>query len=172
MTKKYVAGVDPGNTGAICLYNPDHHIEHIEKGRGEVMVMFDMPLLEITRNGKKRNQIDLYALARFIDEWSPYISKAYIENPQGMPGMASNATYRLGLNCGIVQMAIASSFIPMELIAPATWKKSMGLGKDKDGSRLKASQIEPGCASQWARAKDDGRAEAFLLAYWGIKNKP
>lgn len=172
MTDKYIAGIDPGNTGAICIYNPNHHPSVLNEGKSVVIEMFDMPLLEITRNGKKRNQIDLYALARFIDKWSPCISKAYIENPQGMPGMASNSTYRLGLNCGIVQMAIASAFIPMELVAPATWKKQMGLTKNKDGSRLKASQIAPLASGIWARVKDDGRAEAFLLAYWGIKNKP
>jgi crossover junction endodeoxyribonuclease RuvC len=81
--------------------------------------------------------------------------------------MASNSTYRLGLNCGIVHMAIASAFIPMTLIAPATWKKAMGLGKDKDGSRLKASQLFPHYSGMWARAKDEGRCEALLIGVFG-----
>ena len=154
---KYVAGIDPGNTGCITLYNDDD------------IVVYDMPILEITRNGKKRSQIDLYDVARFIDKYASDIAHAYIENPQGMPGMASNSTYRLGLNCGIVQMAIASAFIPMTLIAPATWKKAMGLSKDKGSSRLKASQIAPKWAANWSRVKDDGRAESYLIAVYGEK---
>ena len=153
---KYVLGCDPGNNGAIALYNP------------EELVIFDMPLLEITRNGKKRHQIDLYALAKFIDHHAVNIEKAYIENPMGMPGMASNSTYRLGLNVGIAQMAIASAFIPMRLISPNQWKKSMGLSKDKDASRLKASQMFPQWSEYWNRSKDDGRAEALLICKFGL----
>lgn len=155
--KKYVLGADPGNHGAICLYNEQE------------IVLFDMPLLKISRNGKVREQIDLYELARFIDKHAVDIKEAYIENPQGMPGMASSSTYRLGLNVGVLQMAIASSFIPMELVAPATWKKAMGLGKSKDDSRLKASGIAPQWSHHWNRKCDDGRAESFLIAIWGIK---
>lgn len=157
---KYIAGIDPGLNGAICLYTPNMPL-----------IIFDMPTLEINRNGKKRNQIDLYALARWIDDNSQKIEKAYIENPQGMPAMASNATYRLGLNVGIIQMAIASAFIPMELVAPATWKKAMKLGKNKDESRLMASQIAPYESHNWSRIKDDGRAEAFLLVKWAEGRK-
>jgi crossover junction endodeoxyribonuclease RuvC len=155
---KYVCGVDPGTFGAICLYNPELPL-----------ILFDMPILKISRNGKERNQIDLYALARWVDEHSKDIKHAYIENPQGMPAMASNSTYRLGLNCGIAQMAIAANLIPMTLIAPATWKKAMGLGKSKDDSRLKASQLCPVQSSLFSRAKDDGRAESLLLAIYGLK---
>jgi crossover junction endodeoxyribonuclease RuvC len=152
---KYLLGFDPGTNGAICLYRPDD------------IVMFDMPTLDITRNGKKRQQIDLYELGRFIDKHSADIQEAFIENPQGMPGMASNATYRLGLNVGIAQMAVASAFIPMTLIAPATWKKSMGLSSDKDASRLKASQLFPQWSHHWSRVKDSDRAEALLIAIYG-----
>ena len=157
---KYILGCDPGLNGAITLYNPDD------------LIIYDMPVLEITRNGKTRHQIDLYALARFIDEYAADIEKAYIENPQGLPGQASNATYRLGLNCGIAQMAVASAFIPMSLIAPATWKKAMKLGKDKDGSRLLASQLFTQWADRWARKKDEGRCEALLICEYGRKNLP
>lgn len=152
---KYILGFDPGNNGSICLYNE------------EQIIIFPMPTLEITRNGKKRNQIDLYELARFVDKYAKDIVKAYIENPQGMPAMASNSTYRLGLNVGIAQMVIAANFIPMELVSPATWKRSMGLTKNKDDSRLKASQISPQWSHHWTKKSDDGKAESFLLAYWG-----
>lgn len=161
---KLVAGIDPGLNGAICLYDPTR----LENGRpGHVWAMYDMPTLEITRNGKKRRQIDLYELARWVDKNAEHIGKAIIENPQGMPGQSSNSTHQLGLNCGIARMAIAAHFIPMELVSPQSWKKKMNLSKDKDSCRLRASQINPQAGQYWARVKDDGRAEAFLLAWYG-----
>ena len=119
--------------------------------------------------GKKKRQIDLYALARFIDEHSQNISKAWIENPSAMPGQGSTSMFSFGFSCGVAQMVIAANFIPVGLVHPATWKKAMGLSKDKDSSRLKASQMAPHLAHNWSRSKDDGRAEAFLLCRFGAK---
>lgn len=162
-----IAGIDPGLNGAICLYDP-LQLDRKNNRVGVIIDIFDMPTFEIKRNGKKRREIDLYALARWIDNHHD-ITKAYIENPQGMPGMSSNSTSQLGQNVGIAKMAIASRFIPMELLAPATWKKRMGLTKDKDSCRRKASQIIPSCSHMFSRVKDDGRAESFLIAYYGSK---
>ena len=150
---KYICGVDPGLHGCVCLYHP------------EDIILFDMPIFEITRNGKKKNQIDLYGLAKFIDLHSIDIERAIIENPSAMPGQGATSLFSFGFSCGVAQMAIASAFIPMKLIHPSVWKKKMGLSKDKDASRLRASQIAPQWSGNWSRAKDDGRAESFLIAY-------
>lgn len=160
MILKYIAGIDPGLGGAICLYSPRHV-------KSQPLIIFDMPVLEITRNGKKKRQLDLYSLARWLDEHSQHIEKAFIEAPNAMPGQGVTSVFSLGFSCGVVQMAIAAHFIPMELVSPATWKKAMGLTKDKDACRLKASQIAPHESQCWSRVKDDGRAEAFLLAKYG-----
>jgi crossover junction endodeoxyribonuclease RuvC len=36
----------------------------------------------------------------------------------------------------------------------------------KDGSRLRAIELFPNYGQLFARKKDDGRADAALLAYW------
>ena len=41
------------------------------------------------------------------------------------------------------------------------------MGKDKDASRLRAIQLFPVVANRLDRKKDDGRAEALLLAEYG-----
>jgi hypothetical protein len=41
--------------------------------------------------------------------------------------------------------------------------------ENKDASRQKASMLFPKFAHLWARKKDDGRAEAVLLAHYGSK---
>jgi hypothetical protein len=61
--------------------------------------------------------------------------------------------------------------IPTFEVDPSTWKKSMHLTSDKTASRSLASQYFPDCSDQWQRVKDDGRAEAALIAYYGWGKK-
>jgi crossover junction endodeoxyribonuclease RuvC len=44
-------------------------------------------------------------------------------------------------------------------------------GADKTASRRLACQKWPAFSHLWARVKDDGRAEAALLAYFGSKEQ-
>ena len=39
---------------------------------------------------------------------------------------------------------------------------------DKNASRRRASEFFPDCADQWKLAKHDGRAEAAMLAWYGL----
>ncbi len=53
-------------------------------------------------------------------------------------------------------------------ITPQKWKKLVGLkGSDKGQSRALAAKLLPDYASEFKRVKDDGVAEAALLAYSG-----
>jgi hypothetical protein len=61
--------------------------------------------------------------------------------------------------------------IPTFEVDPSTWKKSMHLSADKNASRALASQYFPDSADQWSRVRDDGRAEAALIAYYGARKK-
>lgn len=152
-------GVDPGITGAFALFDP---------ATSEIQV-FDMPVHRLTVNGKKRSVIDLYAIARWIDLHAPSVKKAVVEKPGAMPGNGSVSMFSFGKACGVAEMAVASALIPMDTPSPAQWKKLMGLTSDKDASRRAATMRFPQHAALFARVKDDGRAEAVLLAYYGSK---
>ena len=54
-------------------------------------------------------------------------------------------------------------------VAPAKWKRSVGLpvGATKNDSRLRAMELYPEVAASVALVKDDGRAEALLVAHYG-----
>jgi crossover junction endodeoxyribonuclease RuvC len=157
MSAKLICGIDPGLSGAIALYGP----------LGSTLLITDMPVHEITINGKTKRVLDLYALARWIDLYAATIKLCVIEDPHAMPGQGVSSCFTFGFNCGAVQAMAASSFVPMRLVRPATWKKAMHLSADKDASRRAASQRLPTFSSLWARSKDDGRAEAALLAMYG-----
>jgi crossover junction endodeoxyribonuclease RuvC len=58
------------------------------------------------------------------------------------------------------------------MIAPACWKRAVGIppGKDgaKDAARSEAIRRFPASAALFARVKDDGRAESVLIAVAGL----
>lgn len=137
-------GIDPGRSGALALFDA-----------AELMVQtFDMP---DTIAGLHTLLCDL-----------PPVKQAMVEKPF-FPRMVGTKTVAvMAENYGVLKGALLWRDIPMIEVAPAKWKKALGLSPDKAASRAKASQIFPACADQWARVKDDGRAEAALIAWHGF----
>lgn len=151
-----VLGIDPGLTGAIALYDMSSNL---------VASVADMP----THNINKKNHIDSVQLAMMVDTYSKQIKFAVIEDVSSAPNQGVVSVFTFGKVFGIAMGIVAANYIPMFLVRPAVWKSAMGLTHDKDLSRKKASQLFPREAYRWQRKKDDGRAEALLLAVFGAK---
>jgi hypothetical protein len=77
--------------------------------------------------------------------------------------------FKFGFTAGALAGVVAASYIPMHLVKPAVWKGLMGLSHDKKLSLAKATALYPSASHYWRRAKDDGRAEAVLLAHFGAE---
>ena len=88
-----------------------------------------------------------------------------------MPGQGVSSVFAFGKGFGIVLGVLAANFVPLELVAPAAWKRAIGIpsGSGKDASRARASALLPHLAGHWSRSKDDGLAEAVLIALWGAR---
>jgi crossover junction endodeoxyribonuclease RuvC len=78
--------------------------------------------------------------------------------------------FKFGQVCGAMQAFAVAHFIKIKLVNPAHWKRVMGVTADKDSSRQRASQLFPRYAQLWSRRKNDGRAEAALIAIFGAMN--
>jgi crossover junction endodeoxyribonuclease RuvC len=157
-------GADPGLSGAIALYVPHSPREQ------SIIEVFDMPTFEI--DGKR--QMDMTSLAALMNLWSKgyQVKITMVEKVSAMPDQGVTSSFNFGFSAGALQQSIASAGLPMTLISPATWKAILGLRggrENKDMSRQLASRLFPTHAHLWARKKDDGRAEAVLLAYYGSK---
>lgn len=154
-------GIDPGLSGALALYAP----------AGNVLDVLDMPVLSLERNGKSKKEIDLYLLARHLDDWTSryLIQLAVIEKVGSMPGQGVSSMFAFGQAYGIVQMAVASCFIPLTRVTPQKWKGALNVPAAKDGSRARASELLPKHSGLWTRVKDDGRAEASMLALYASR---
>ena len=137
-------GIDCGRQGAFALFDA-----------AEMMVRtFDMP---DTIGGVHALLCDF-----------PPVRWAMVEKPF-YPRMVGTKTVAvMAENYGVLKSALLWRDIPMIEVAPAKWKAALGLSPDKAASRAKASQLFPGCADQWARVRDDGRAEAVLIAWHGF----
>ena len=144
-------GIDPGLTGALCLLN------------GAAIDVFDVPTLQI---GKK-SHVDVYALARLIDQLSTSNPTVFLEQVGTRPGEGAVGAFSFGHTCGLLRGICAAHFLKIEMVTPATWKRAMKVTGDKDECRAKAAAMWPRHSGLFARKKDDGRAEAALLAVYG-----
>ena len=149
-------GVDPGNTGAIALLS------------GADIDIWDMPVMK-TKDGK--NTLDLYRLAamiRLINKISLQ-GDVYIEKVHSMPSQGVSSTFKFGYSYGAVCGQVTSTFGRFIDVTPQKWKKHFNLiGEDKDASRLLALELFPKAANKLKRKKDHGRADALLIAKYGL----
>ena len=88
-----------------------------------------------------------------------------------MPKQGSSSGFKYGRAVGAIEAAIALSSIPVEIVEPSVWKRFWHLqGKDKEGGRQQALQQFPAAHAALARKKDHGRAEAALIALYGVRS--
>lgn len=149
-------GIDPGLHGAIAVF------DDIEG----TVTAYDMPTHQLTRGGKNKLELDQYGLARLIRSLAVGVKACVIEQVGAMPKQGVSSSFAFGKAYGSVIAAVAAHDIQMHFAPPMVWKRALKVPSSKDGARARASQLLPRGAHQWARAKDDGRAEASLLAYF------
>lgn len=160
MPEGLIAGIDPGLDGAVCL---------MSQADGYDIIVFSMPTLSLRRGGKNRRKVDPAVLADALERWAP--THAFIEDAWGRPVQGSSTACETCRNHGIIIGILAGLKIPVTPVPPQRWKKALGVPAAKDGARARASQLLPSCASHWARAKDDGKAEAALLCLYGLQRQ-
>jgi len=155
-TGNYVLGIDPGLNGALALYSPATHM---------IIDVVDMPIHTI----RGKQQLDLASLADWMRGAHYGVQSAVIEEVGAMPKQGLGSTFKFGRVFGNAEMLLAAFAVPFAYVRPAVWKKAMGLTTDKDASRQMANRYFPSQCCLWERKKDDGRAEAALLAVYASK---
>jgi hypothetical protein len=83
-----------------------------------------------------------------------------------MPAQGIASAFQFGVGFGSLLGVLQALHIRIELVTPAVWKRSYGLGKDKHASLHKARLLFP--TADLHLAKHDGRAEALLLAHYAL----
>ena len=156
-----ILGVDIGASGALALIDE----------AGELIEVADMPIL---RDGpSKRPAVNGPLLAEIIGRWRA--NRAFVEFVGARPGEGAVGAFAFGRSRGVIEGVLAAFSVPAAHIAPAAWKRAVGIppGRDgaKDAARSEAIRRWPAKAALFARVKDDGRAEAALIALAGMKRE-
>ena len=151
-----ILGVDPGYSGAIARLDPATGILEIE----------DMP---VVKDKQGRSDLNLAALGQMMIPRGDGPHVAIIEKVHAMPNQGIASSFRFGEQLGALKMAALGLGYELHLPSPAGWKKHFGLSKKKDTSRGLAIQRFPAHADLFKRVKDDGRAEAALIALFGVE---
>lgn len=151
------AGIDPGKTGALAILHPDNTVE-----------FYDVPRVKL------RNK-DVPAYAEWQTLWSnamvlACVDFAVIEDVASRPGQGVSSMFKFGRTLGFAH-AIVLGVRPRPAVrftTPAQWKGKLGLlNSSKGASREKAVSLYPSTEGRLSRVKDDGRAEALLIAHYG-----
>lgn len=176
---KNVIGVDPGLSGALALFVDGEFVEVLDMPTIKVLGKKTTRLNakdEIVVSQSERNHIDEIGLARLFEKWRrTYVGRAFdmmIEQVGGRPGQNASSTFNFGKGTGKVLGVAAANGVDIHEVPPATWKVKMGCTKDKDTSRLRASQLFPEHAGFFTKKADGeaGRSEAALIGMYAIKH--
>lgn len=146
-----ILGIDPGATGAVAIMSDN----------GYLIDLHDLPHMK----GHGLSEAILAEMLSEVDD----CKHAFIERVAARPKQGVVSAFNFGMNFGTIKGVCSALRIPVSLVTPAKWKRDLNLTADKDQARARAAQLWPGAAAQFARKKDDGRAEAALVALWGSK---
>ena len=148
MSKVFI-GIDPGLSGAFAVID------------GDFVAVYDAPSVPV----KKGSDYLVADMASLISQASSQRScYAILEAGIAMPNQSSSSTAKAARGGGLWEGMLVMAGVPYELVRPAAWKKVMGVTANKAEARVMAQKLFPQIAQQFSRVKDDGRAEAVLIA--------
>jgi crossover junction endodeoxyribonuclease RuvC len=156
----HILGVDPGLTGAFAL---------VHKTTRE-LIAYPIP----TTKCKGKTNLNAPDMAAWLDCHRNLIGHAYVEQVSSRPRQAGQ--FQFGINTGVIHGMLWANIIPWTLVPPAQWKFHFQLKRletesyrdKKNDARALATQLFPNHAKLFARVKDDGVAEASLIALYGL----
>lgn len=160
-----IVGIDSGATGGVAFLG------------GSRAAVHDMPVKPVKVGQKMRNKLDAYALARLLRDNCPadqkavvYLEQLHARAEQGgsdkRNGMQSQGAMMEMFGGICATLAV----LRMEVVPvyPQSWKRPFALDSDKNAARAIAAKLYPSLQDSLKRVKDDGRADALLIAHYGL----
>lgn len=147
-----VLGIDPGLHGALAWVE-DGRVRHVE----------DAPVLVEGR----QKAIDAARLAASIA--SHRADHAVIERVGARPTDAKASAFAFGRITGALEAIVMAAGLPLERVAPITWRRWAGLpaGAAKDASIAACLRLCPSARPYLTR---HDRADAILMALWRARH--
>lgn len=171
-------GIDNGLYGAIVALDVNFR----------VVAYCDTPVVVLTKTkkGKKHNISDFTPAAmndalwdvinRAISGAENYEMKAWLEVAQAMPQQGLSSTFKTGRGFGLWEGILAANHFRYDIVHPKTWTKTLlhdvPAGEPKQRTMIKAQRLFgstlPLTKPHGRTLSLDGRADAALIAYYGM----
>lgn len=169
MTLRLAFGVDPGNSGAIAVVADlqpvgflDMPTEARQSGKGHIIDGHKLGALIRGAMIQHRGAHVVAAIERV----------GAMRKGEGAPTQGTTSAFTFGQADGIARGVIRCLGIQLVSVEPSQWKRHHGLIKaEKDASRQLVLLRYPDLASELARIKDQGRAEALLVALYALETE-
>ena len=152
-----VVAVDPGLSGAVAVLSADGALVHL----ADLPIARDHSLAWID-GGRLQSEL--------LEAIAGRPCRAYVERVGAMPGQGVSSCFTFGAGLGSILAVLQTLRLPLELISPATWKRALGLPRDKGAALDRARLLFP--SAELHLKRHDGRAEALLLAYHALTRRP
>jgi crossover junction endodeoxyribonuclease RuvC len=159
-------GIDLGLTGGVAMID----------GANRDMAVVALPTIDSAAGRRLHGRQLLDILHGWVPAGEPcFVTIEDVRPRPGDRGGHGNTMHSQGSlmrSRGIVEAVTDIMGAQVLWVWPAKWKKQFGLiGQDKNASRATAARMFPAMAHAFARVKDDGLAEAMLLAYFGMREE-
>ena len=151
-----ILGIDPGSSGGLAI------VESKTNSLPKIIWASKMPIVNIY----SKKIIDVMKVSSILKEYA--IDVTIIEKVHAMPRQGVTSSFQFGRSFGGIE---ALSYIytkRVDYIAPAVWKKYLGLGSSKKDS-LDLARLKFGKLDFWDFKSNDGIAEAALLVLFWIE---
>lgn len=159
-----LVGIDSGVTGGVAFIGD------------RTASVFDMPVKAVRVGEKLRNKLDAYQLAMLLRKHCPadedavvYLEQLHARAEQGTTGRRNGMQSQGAMMELFGGICATLAILRMQVVPvyPIAWKRYYALDSDKNAARAMATRLYHGLEPDLRRVKDDGRAEALLIAHYG-----
>jgi hypothetical protein len=166
-----VCGIDPDTSGAIAFIDADS---------GALVAVEDVPVDTVQKGKHSRSRVNLNRLKDIL--FRARGAAAFVERPDYRPMRGTNkqtgktemrqigalGAGTMGESFMASAMCCVCADMALTEMSPGEWKKSIGAPGNKDDARRRAAELFPAWAHMLKVKDDHGRADAILLAYFGM----
>lgn len=164
-----VLGIDPGTDAFGCIMQPEASLSS-----GLRWQFLDVPRLD--EESARPNPV---VLRDWIRKFVPDV--CYFESVGPMPKQGISSTSKFMRATGYLEATVRCCDVNMVMVTPQKWKgyyeipkfeaptKAKATAMAKTHSRLLAVQLFPELAPLLAQVQSHGRAEAALIAFYGVQ---
>ncbi len=160
-----IVGMDPGFKGGLALLNKDEQ----RSVNMPVIVSRKTTTVKGKKKVKVRTNLNEPEIRNFLKIAMPDL--VIIEMASSMPKQGVTSVFNFGAGWGILRGICAGMSIPYELVRPQAWKKEILAGTDKDKAAAISHVLRRFPYVDFEGEQlNDGQADAFCLAEYGLKN--